>query len=130
MLAKKDWVRAHIVSQKVRGGARSEAPKRCECLFTKPLIRLFAYPPPLLSTPQVNRKVFLDEGFGELKIRFFTLMVEYFRSQKDAFELCSAYCEMYKTPSVQEDPALWKEVREAVRARSERRRAANTPAEE
>ncbi|GMH83870.1 hypothetical protein TrST_g9401 [Triparma strigata] len=77
-LAKKDWVRAYIVSQKV------------------------------------NRKVFADEGFGDLKIRFFTLMVEYFRSQKDAFQLCSSYNEIFRTPSVQADEAQWKEALKAT----------------
>ncbi|GMI16680.1 hypothetical protein TrLO_g10843 [Triparma laevis f. longispina] len=77
-LAKKDWVRAYIVSQKV------------------------------------NRKVFADEGFGDLKIRFFTLMVEYFRSQQDAFQLCTSYNEIFRTPSIQEDEAQWKDALKAT----------------
>jgi 26S proteasome regulatory subunit N5 len=63
---------------------------------------------------KINKKVFAEEGFAELKIRFYTLMGEYFRTQKDAFSLCDCYHEIYNTPVVKADEAQMKAALEAT----------------
>lgn len=60
-LAKKDYVRAHIVGNKI------------------------------------NRKALGEEGMECYKIRFFELMVEYHRHEKDAYELSKDYHAIYLT---------------------------------
>mmetsp|Transcript_46583 Transcript_46583/g.68838 ORF Transcript_46583/g.68838 Transcript_46583/m.68838 type:complete len:461 (+) Transcript_46583:106-1488(+) len=71
-LAKKDYIRAAIVSGKI------------------------------------NRKVLAEEGMDKEKIKFFTLMTEYHRHEKDAFELSKDYHQIYLTPSIQADESLWR----------------------
>ena len=60
-LAKKDFVRAHIVGNKV------------------------------------NRKALGEEGMESYRIRFFELMAEYHRHEKDAYELIKDYHAIYST---------------------------------
>lgn len=71
-LGKKDFVRAHIVGNKI------------------------------------NRKNLSEEGMEEEKIKFFTLMSEYHRHEKDAFELAKDYHAIYSTSTVQKDELAWK----------------------
>lgn len=70
-LGKKDYVRAHIVGNKI------------------------------------NRKNLSEEGMESEKIKFFTLMSEYHRHEKDAFELSKDYFAIYSTSTVQKDDAAW-----------------------
>lgn len=72
-LAKGDYVRAHIVSNKVR------------------------------------RKQLTEEGMEEEKIKFYTLLGEYHRHEKDAFELAKDFHAMYSTPCVQADDVRCRE---------------------
>lgn len=60
-LAKKDYVRAHIVANKI------------------------------------NRKALGEEGMESYRIRFFELMAEYHRHEKDAYELSKDYHSIYST---------------------------------
>ena len=78
VLAKKDFIRAYIVAQKV------------------------------------NRKVLSEPGFAALKVRFYTLLAEYHRSQKDARELCVCYEQIYGAVKGGEDEGKWKEALEAT----------------
>ena len=71
-LGKKDFVRTHIVGNKV------------------------------------NRKNLAEEGMEAEKIKFFTLMSEYHRHEKDAFELAKDYYAVYSTSTVQKDDLKWK----------------------
>jgi len=71
-LGKKDFVRAHIVGNKI------------------------------------NRKNLSEEGMEEEKIKFFTLMSEYHRHEKDAFELSKDYFSIYSTSTIQKDELAWK----------------------
>ena len=71
-LGKKDFVRAHIVGNKI------------------------------------NRKNLAEEGMEKEKIKFFTLMSEYHRHEKDAFELSKDYFSIYSTSTIQKDDSLWK----------------------
>ncbi len=70
-LGKKDYIRAHIVGNKI------------------------------------NRKNLAEEGMEKEKIKFFTLMSEYHRHEKDAFELSKDYFAIYSTPTVQKDDMAW-----------------------
>ena len=72
-LAKKDYVRAHIVSNKIQ------------------------------------KKTLFEEGMSEEKIKFYTLLTQYHRHEKDALELAKDYHAIYSTPSVQEKEEEWKE---------------------
>jgi len=71
-LAKKDYIRAEIVANKV------------------------------------NTKVLAEESYQELKIKFYTLMIQYYSHSSRYFDICKAFREIYNTPSVQSDPAQWK----------------------
>lgn len=58
---------------------------------------------------KVLRKHLKEESMEDYKVRFFTLMAEYHRHEKDSFELAKDYHEIYSTPSVLKDDAKWKE---------------------
>lgn len=72
-LAKKDYVRAAIVGNKI------------------------------------NRKALAEEGMEDHKIKFFSLMTEYHRHERDAFELAKDYHSIYATSTVQADETKWTE---------------------
>ncbi len=72
-LGKKDYVRAHIVGNKI------------------------------------NRKNLSEEGMENEKIKFFTLMSQYHRHEKDAFELAKDYFAVYSTSTIQKDDMAWKD---------------------
>jgi 26S proteasome regulatory subunit N5 len=71
-LGKKDYVRAHIVGNKI------------------------------------NRKHLMEEGMESEKIKFFTLMSQYHRHEKDAFELSKDYHAIYSTSTIQKDDVAWR----------------------
>mmetsp|Transcript_9037 Transcript_9037/g.11324 ORF Transcript_9037/g.11324 Transcript_9037/m.11324 type:complete len:469 (+) Transcript_9037:17-1423(+) len=71
-IGKKDYVRAHIVGNKI------------------------------------NRKNLSEEGMEKEKIKFFMLMSEYHRHEKDAFELSKDYFSIYSTSTIQKDETEWK----------------------
>lgn len=58
---------------------------------------------------KINRKVLNEEGMEDEKIKFFTLMTEYHRHEKDAFELAKDYHYIYLTFSVQNKQDEWME---------------------
>jgi len=64
-LLKKDYVRAYIVSNKVKRNALEE------------------------------------EGMASLKIKFYTLLTNYYMHEKEAYELAKCYYAIYSTPSIQ-----------------------------
>jgi 26S proteasome regulatory subunit N5 len=72
-LAKKDYVRAAIVSGKV------------------------------------SRKHLQEENMEEYKVKFFTLLAELHRHEKDAFALAKDYHSIYSTPHILNDEAKWKD---------------------
>lgn len=48
---------------------------------------------------KINRKVLSEEGMEEHRVRFFSLMTEYHRHEKDAYNLAVDYHTIYKTNS-------------------------------
>jgi len=72
-LLKKDYVRAHIVSTKVK----------------KPMLE--------------------EEGMAELKVKFYTLLSNFYKHDKNAMELAKCYHAIYSTSTIQEVESQWKE---------------------
>jgi 26S proteasome regulatory subunit N5 len=58
---------------------------------------------------KINRKALSEEGMEEEKIKYFTLMTEYHRHEKNSFELAKDYHSIYLTSTVQENEEKWKE---------------------
>jgi len=58
---------------------------------------------------KINRKAIQEEGMEAEKIKFFTLMTEYHRHEKDTFELAKDYHSIYSTSTIQADELQWKE---------------------
>ena len=58
---------------------------------------------------KINKKAINEEGMEDHKVKYFTLMTEYHRHEKDAFELAKDYHNIYSTSTVQADEAQWRE---------------------
>lgn len=58
---------------------------------------------------KINCKAIAEEGMEEEKIKFYTLMTEYHRHQKDALELARDYHQIYCTSSVQAIEEQWRD---------------------
>lgn len=56
---------------------------------------------------KINKKWLVAAGFGAIKIKFYTLMLEYHVKEDDMMELFNCYSQMYNTPQVQADSAQW-----------------------
>jgi len=56
---------------------------------------------------KVSRKHLAEETMEEYRVKFFLLMSEYHRHEKDPFMLAKAYHSIYSTPHVQEDESKW-----------------------
>ena len=91
-LAKKDYVRAEIVSNKVNVKVLNEEKHQVN-----------------LSIEMVFCKTGLMQ---DLKLRFYNLMIEYHSHYNNYFNICKAYKEIYSTPDVQKDDKQWRAVRE------------------
>lgn len=58
---------------------------------------------------KINKKAINEEGMEDHKVKYFTLMTEYHRHEKDAFELAKDYHNIYSTSTIQADEAQWRE---------------------
>lgn len=63
---------------------------------------------------KVSRKHLQEESMEEYKVRFFTLLAEYHRHEKDALELAKDYHAIYSTPHILKDENLWKQALQAT----------------
>ena len=63
---------------------------------------------------KISRKHLQEESMEEYKVRFFTLLSEYHRHEKDALELAKDYHSIYSTPHILNDDALWKQALQAT----------------
>ena len=45
----------------------------------------------LIQSRKMNRKIIEEEGFEAIKVDFYSMMVEYHRHEKDAWEICQCY---------------------------------------
>ncbi|KAG7362203.1 regulatory proteasome non-ATPase subunit 5 [Nitzschia inconspicua] len=57
---------------------------------------------------KVSRKHLQEENMEEYKVKFFTLMAELHRHEKNAFALAKDYHSIYSTPHILSDEAAWK----------------------
>ena len=58
---------------------------------------------------KISRKHLNEESMEEYKVRFYTLMAEYHRHEKDAFQLAKDFHAIYSTPSILKEETKWKE---------------------
>jgi 26S proteasome regulatory subunit N5 len=58
---------------------------------------------------KVSRKQLQEENMEEYKVKFYTLMGELHRHDKDAFALAKDYHAIYSTPHILKDEIIWKE---------------------
>jgi 26S proteasome regulatory subunit N5 len=58
---------------------------------------------------KVSKKHLKEENMEEYKVKYYTLMAEYHRHDKNAFELAKDYHAIYSTPHILNDDAKWKE---------------------
>eukprot|EP00596_Hydrurales_sp_CCMP1899_P003999 CAMPEP_0119033624 /NCGR_PEP_ID=MMETSP1177-20130426/675_1 /TAXON_ID=2985 /ORGANISM="Ochromonas sp, Strain CCMP1899" /LENGTH=444 /DNA_ID=CAMNT_0006990509 /DNA_START=103 /DNA_END=1434 /DNA_ORIENTATION=+ len=58
----------------------------------------------LIQSRKMNRKVLEEEGMDEIKIKYYTMMVEYHTIQKESWDICQSYYKIYDTASTREDP--------------------------
>ena len=58
---------------------------------------------------KISRKHLQEDNMEEYKVKFFTLMAELHRHEKDAFLLAKDYHSIYLTPSIQKDDEKWKD---------------------
>jgi len=56
---------------------------------------------------KVSRKQLKEDNMEEYKVKFFTLMAELHRHDKDAFALAKDYHAIYSTPIIQKDEQKW-----------------------
>mmetsp|Transcript_64688 Transcript_64688/g.186033 ORF Transcript_64688/g.186033 Transcript_64688/m.186033 type:complete len:456 (+) Transcript_64688:175-1542(+) len=56
---------------------------------------------------KVSRKHLTEENMEEFKVKFFTLLSEYHRHEKDAFMLAKDFFSIYSTPHILNDDEKW-----------------------
>jgi len=68
------------------------------CLDCKELIRAF------LVSRKINTKSLLEEGFQDLKLRYYHLMIRYYFHEKNYLEVSRSWQAIYDTPQVKNSP--------------------------
>ena len=58
---------------------------------------------------KVSKKHLQEENMEEYKVKYYTLMAEYHRHDKDAFSLAKDYHSIYSTPHILKDDPKWKD---------------------
>lgn len=59
----------------------------------------------LIQSRKMNRKIIEEEGFENVKLEFYRMMVEYHRHERDSWEMCQCYFKIFDTKSTKADPA-------------------------
>ena len=60
----------------------------------------------LIQSRKMNRKVIEEPGFEEIKVNFYTMMVEYHSQNKEIWDICQSYYKIYDTMTTKQDPLL------------------------
>ena len=63
---------------------------------------------------KVSKKNLQEDNMEEYKVKYYKLMAEYHRHDKDPFELAKDYHAIYSTPHIQKDDQKWKEALQAT----------------
>lgn len=109
--AQGDIASASAILQELHVETYGALTKREKALFILDQIRLSLalgdFVRALINSRKVNRKVLDDEGMDDVKIRFYTLMIEYHRREEDSWELAQCYFQIFKTPTTLADEAKW-----------------------
>jgi len=63
---------------------------------------------------KVSKKQLKEENMEEYKVKFYTLLAELHRHEKDAFALAKDYHAIYSTPHILKDDAKWKQALESA----------------
>lgn len=58
----------------------------------------------LIQCRKMNRKTIEEEGFEDVKVKFYTMMVEYHVQEKDSWEICQSYFKIFDTSVTKADP--------------------------
>jgi 26S proteasome regulatory subunit N5 len=97
-LVKKDYVRAQILSRKVSPRAFAVRNKAKKGEATGEIgIEGTSIEEPAKGTPSLE----------ELKIQYYTLMIQYHLHEKNFLEVCRSYRAILDTPSIAADPQAW-----------------------
>ena len=63
---------------------------------------------------KISRKHLQEENMEEYKVKYYTLLAEYHRHDKDAFALAKDYHAIYSTPHILQDDTKWKQALEST----------------
>lgn len=63
---------------------------------------------------KVSKKHLQEENMEEYKVKFYTLLAEYHRHEKDAFALAKDYHAIYSTSHILKEDAKWKQALEST----------------
>ncbi len=100
-LKRKDYVRAMIQSRKMTGLLKSMQTAAAVKKAAGALAGAAAAP----SEGDTAAQTALATAFASVKVKFYTMMVEYYSNAKDAWEICQCYYNIYDTKTTQADPA-------------------------
>ena len=67
----------------------------------------------LIQSRKMNRKTIEEEGYDEIKVSFYSMMVEYYTHELDAWEICNCYYKIYDTAATKADATKAKEALES-----------------
>jgi 26S proteasome regulatory subunit N5 len=63
----------------------------------------------MIQSRKMNRKTIESEGFENVKISFYSMMIEYYIKEKNAWEICQCYYKIYDTNITKNDQGKLKE---------------------
>ena len=67
----------------------------------------------LIQSRKMNRKTIEEEGYEEIKVSFYNMMVEYYMHEVDAWEISKCYFKIFDTATVKADTAKCREALES-----------------
>jgi 26S proteasome regulatory subunit N5 len=91
-LAKQDYIRTQIISKKINTKAFDDASTQVRSIVSEPSTHVLFSPLP-----------------QELKLKYYKLMIEMDLHDKNYFDVCQHYQQMYQTASVQQDSQQMKQ---------------------
>eukprot|EP00455_Lapot_gusevi_P014410 TRINITY_DN17198_c0_g1_i1.p1 TRINITY_DN17198_c0_g1~~TRINITY_DN17198_c0_g1_i1.p1 ORF type:complete len:469 (+),score=156.49 TRINITY_DN17198_c0_g1_i1:77-1408(+) len=62
-----------------------------------------------ITSQKLNKKMLAEEKHQDMKLRYYQLMIRYWKKKSNYLEACKAYRAIFDTPKIQADPELWKQ---------------------